>query len=356
MRQIALTFDLNEDWIGGSYYIQNLMYALGRLPEDEQPIITLISSEERSVDFIRETKYPKLEWVKAHEFTANPDQYGFDAIFPWSTPDQAYRTVSWIPDFQELHLPYYFAPDEIARRRHHHRQRFAGAGLVVSSEDVKSDVNRFYPGECPNTAVVRFATFNKFDDTRQQAVKEEYGLTGPYVMCANQVWVHKNHILVLKALAVLKERGVDVTVCFTGNESDYRVGNYSGFLKNLAKEWGIADRARFLGFIPRDDQLNLMKGADYIIQPSLFEGWSTVVEDAKAMGQYIVASDLGVHKEQLIQSGRLFPRHNPDALADIMQEFAQDPPAKNDPAVYEQAREDFGRNFIAAIDKFLPKT
>ncbi len=40
---------------------------------------------------------------------------------------------------------------------------------------------------------------------------------------------------------------------------------------------------RFLGFIDRGEQLQLMKNSIAIVQPSLFEGWSTVVEDTKAM-------------------------------------------------------------------------
>jgi len=42
-----------------------------------------------------------------------------------------------------------------------------------------------------------------------------------------------------------------------------------------------------------------MKNAQAVIQPSFFEGWSTVVEDAKSLNQHIIVSDLEVHKEQL---------------------------------------------------------
>lgn len=354
MKHIALVFELNENWIGGSYYIRNLISALGRLPEAEQPRITLLSNQSSSVEFAAKTNYPHLSWIKMEQFQKNPEDYPFDALFPWSQPDQNYRTVSWIPDFQELHLPYYFSPAEIATRRSHHRKRFATAGLVVSSHDVKNDVDRFYPAECDNVAVVHFASFDLFDASRLKEVKAQYGLPRSYVMCANQVWVHKNHIVVIKALALLKARGVDVTVCFTGNESDYRVGGYANLLRKMAKDWGVSENVKFLGFIPRDDQLALMKGAAYIIQPSLFEGWSTVIEDAKSMDQFIVASDLDVHKEQLQKSCRFFPRHNPEALAAIMLEYNLEPPIVADAGNYEEARRAFGRDFMAAVEAFLP--
>jgi len=356
MKTIGLTFDLNEGWMGGSYYIRNLISALNTLPKSEQPCLALLSSLPDSVRFAQEAGYQNMLWITPKQFAARPEDFPFDALFPWADPRQAYRTLSWIPDFQELHLPYYFSPTEIASRRHHHRLRFATAGLVVSSEDVKNDVARFYPGECDNVTVVHFASFDRFDESRLGEVKATYDITGPYVMCANQVWVHKNHILVIKALAILKARGVDVTVCFTGSESDYRVTGYNQFLRQMAAEWGVAQNVRFLGFIPRDDQLNLMKGAAYIIQPSLFEGWSTVIEDAKAMNQFVVASDLGVHLEQLEKNRRFFPRHNPDALAYIMQEFAATPPKVEGANTYVRARQSFGRDFIQAVNSLMPKS
>ncbi|PWR18215.1 glycosyltransferase family 4 protein [Zavarzinia compransoris] len=352
--KIAVIFELNEDWIGGSYYFRNLIAAFNFLREDEQPDIVLLSNQRESVDFMLQCGYPKLEWVELSEFERAPEQYPFDVIFPHPVANQSYRTVCWIPDFQELHLPYYFSQGEVANRRHHHRLRFKTAGLVVSSEDAKADVERFYPGECQNVEVVRFAAFDRFDPERLPEVRAQYGLPGHYVMCANQVWIHKNHIVVLRALALLKERGIDVTVCFTGSEKDYRVGGYIDLLKSRAAEWGLSENVRFLGFIPRADQLTLMYGADYVVQPSLFEGWSTVIEDAKSMGQFVVASDLAVHYEQLLENGRHFPRHDPKALADIMAEFAAEPPRKTSGADYDEARRSFARDFLKACRRFLP--
>lgn len=353
MKNIAIIFDLDENWIGGSYYFKNLISALGMLPEEEKPMLTLLSDKVESIEFMLETGYSKLGWIELSQFQEAPDNYPFDAIFPHPLAGQENRTISWIPDFQELHLPYYFSKEEIANRRHHHRLRFATGGVVVSSEDAKADVERFYPGECSNVAVVHFATFNHFDTSQLADVKSRYGLPERYIMCANQVWVHKNHVVVLKALALLKTRGIDVTVCFTGNESDYRVNGYIDVLKALTKEWGVADRVRFLGFIPREDQLVLMNGADYVVQPSLFEGWSTVIEDAKAMGQFVVASDLPVHFEQLKTYCRHFPRHNPHSLADIMAEYAYIPPERPTKAQYDEARLAFGRDFLRACTQFL---
>ncbi|MFM6026689.1 MAG: glycosyltransferase, partial [Dolichospermum sp.] len=50
-------------------------------------------------------------------------------------------------------------------------------------------------------------------------------------------------------------------------------------------------------------------------QPSLFEGWSTVIEDAKSLGKNLIASDLDVHLEQSPINCRFFNRSSAEELA-----------------------------------------
>jgi hypothetical protein len=58
-----------------------------------------------------------------------------------------------------------------------------------------------------------------------------------------------------------------------------------------------------------------MNHALAIIQPSLFEGWSTVVEDVKAMNQHIIVSDLNVHRDQLgVQAFYFNPNNENEAI------------------------------------------
>lgn len=73
-----------------------------------------------------------------------------------------------------------------------------------------------------------------------------------------------------------------------------------------------------MGFIDRGEQLCFMKNALVVIQPSLFEGWSTVVEDAKAMNQNLIVSSLNVHKEQLGNKGYYF---NPNDEKELMNQM-----------------------------------
>jgi hypothetical protein len=56
-----------------------------------------------------------------------------------------------------------------------------------------------------------------------------------------------------------------------------------------------------------------------VVQPSLFEGWSTVVEDARALGKRQFLSDIQVHVEQNPPNAVYFSPHSPEALARVIE-------------------------------------
>ena len=126
---------------------------------------------------------------------------------------------------------------------------------------------------------------------------------------------HKNHIVVLKAVKKIKEdHKINIQVLFSGKESDSRNPTYFEEIKQFVLENNLENNIKFLGFIDRKEQLCFMKNALAVIQPSLFEGWSSVVEDAKAMNQNLIVSSLNVHQEQLGNQAYYFNPSNQNEL------------------------------------------
>ena len=76
-----------------------------------------------------------------------------------------------------------------------------------------------------------------------------------------------------------------------------------------------------MGLIPRDEQLFLMKHAQAVLQPSLFEGWSTVIEDARSLQAPVIASNLPVNVEQLGPKGNYFKPHDDETLAEKLKDY-----------------------------------
>ena len=65
-----------------------------------------------------------------------------------------------------------------------------------------------------------------------------------------------------------------------------------------------------------------------VIQPSLFEGWSTVVEDARCLGKKMSLSDFPVHLEQNPPGSVFFERNSPQELANLIGEWWEKLPAR----------------------------
>ena len=78
-----------------------------------------------------------------------------------------------------------------------------------------------------------------------------------------------------------------------------------------------------LGVISRADQLQLMRHSQAVVQPSLFEGWSTVIEDARSLQVPVLASNLAVNQEQLGNGGTYFDPHKPDELAALLKDYPE---------------------------------
>ena len=89
-----------------------------------------------------------------------------------------------------------------------------------------------------------------------------------------------------------------------------------------------------------------MKHAQAVLQPSLFEGWITVIEDAKSLQAPVVASNIPVNIEQLGPNGVYFDPHDDKKLAELLANF----PERNindvfyDP--YEKRVQDAARDFL----------
>ena len=155
----------------------------------------------------------------------------------------------------------------------------------------------------------------------------------------------------------MKNIGIEVKIIFTGKEYDYRNPNYVIDLKKKVFNYNLENQILFLGFIDRIDQLILMKNATAVIQPSLFEGWSTVVEDAKALNQTIIASNISVHKEQLENYAYYFNPINPNELAKIILELTENTENKlKFDSNYNFNISNFAQNFSSILNQYLNET
>ena len=343
-KRLGLIFSYDEQWIGGTYYTINLIESFNCLDEEQKPEIVVFSNETDFSRLRKETSFPYLSYellnaaplfswqtifnkitlkILNRSFFKNQYKGKLDALFLFQECGylesvRMQKRIYWIPDFQDKHLPEFFSKEALVKKDN--RSNWIAknvSNLILSSESVYADWKKFYPEHTCCVRVVHFAvTHPKYEHISIEDLRHEYNLPEVYFFAPNQFWAHKNHIVLIKAAEELKKAGTPVVVAFSGKENDNRNPGYTESLKEYVSKNQLEDVVRFLGFLDRAEQLQLMKNARAIIQPSKFEGWSTVIEDAMAMNQPVIASDLDVNIEQLGAKGVFFEKEDSSDLAE----------------------------------------
>lgn len=338
---ISLWMAGNSGWMGGAIYTQNLARAIASLPLEERANIKLsiacLSSNLNLVKpilsyvdqvYIYGKLYLKICHSLAERLVFLPSQIfnplKIDFLYPTYVGTRyPYSWGGWIPDFQHHYFPEFFSKKEIDRRNVLHKKIADFAPVIIlSSQMAQSDFHHLYPKAASRTKVMNFVSYlePEYFEVNPQLIQEKYGLPDSFFLISNQFWKHKNHALVIEALGILKQRKIHPTVVCTGSLPNNNNSEYFSQLISRIEELDLGKQVRILGLIPRIDQIQLMRRCLAVIQPSLFEGWSTVVEDARALGKPMLVSDFPVHLEQNPPHTFFFERNNIEQLALLISE------------------------------------
>ena len=229
-----------------------------------------------------------------------------------------YRTAHWIADLQYAHYPEFLDP-QVLRDQERYLSAIARSAstVVVSSQFGASDCSRLFPSSRNRLYIMPFRVQLAQDLLPKESVQatRRYNLPGRFILISNQFWQNKNHRVVFEAVSKLKEQRLRINLVCTGHVYDHRLPKYSDTVHAMIHELGIADRVFLLGAIPRMQQVDLMRRAIAVVQPSLFEGWNTAIEEARAIGRRVIASNIPVHQEQSWERMSLFNPQDLDALA-----------------------------------------
>lgn len=350
--KIAIILAAGENWMGGIIYIQNLIKAIAALKKEEIELYLLVGSEQQSsfyegmgplvkeiclVDFLNVNLNNRLRWKIGSFIPSLEDrrlvnfvkQKQIDFVYPvplfagisW---DFSGDWVNWIPDFQHKYLPELFSQKEIkAREKMFARIIAKNSQVVFSSQTASDDFSTFYPQAKLDKYLLRFRSIPEedwfADNDLPQKISDKYNLPQDFFLVSNQFWQHKNHKLILESLILLKQKNIHPAIVCTGKPVDPRLPEYIEEIKTTIAQYQLEKQFIILGLIPRQEQIQLMRRCLAVIQPSLFEGWSTVVEDARLLGKTILLSDFPVHLEQNPPKVVFFQRQSATEMAERLE-------------------------------------
>lgn len=234
-------------------------------------------------------------------------------------------------DIQHIHYPENFSRRELQSRKiNYGASSLAADYMQASSEFMKADFLSY---------------FTKFKSKNIRKIHEGVDLKAFYSSNVNQstnfsrrhkkyflfpaqIWHHKNHMTVLKAIKILKERNREVTLILTG-------AKYSGWSKvetflQQNKELNIEYR----GVISFEKLSSLYADAFAVISPAIYESSSLPILEAIASRSIVVASDTNPNYElSEIFDIKLFKTLNPQSLANVLENLLD-----TDESVLEEVR------------------
>ena len=143
--------------------------------------------------------------------------------------------------------------------------------------------------------------------------KPKFELPEKYFFYPAQFWPHKNHICIVKAIAELKNKGIDAHVIFTGSDK----GN-KAFIQDTVNRLGVADLVHFAGFVTYEEMKYLYTHAQGTIFASLMGPNNIPPIEAVYLECPLIITDIPGHKEQMGEAALYFDGYNHLELADRM--------------------------------------
>lgn len=148
-------------------------------------------------------------------------------------------------------------------------------------------------------------------------------LASPFVLYPALTYSHKNHEVLLRALAHLAADRVDVALVVSGGP-----GPLDAKLDNLADKLGVGSRWHRLGRIPPAVLDGLYRQAVAMVFPSKYEGYGLPVVEAMVRGCPVVAADAGSLPEVVGSGGRLVDPDDVELWAGAIGELVGDADAR----------------------------
>lgn len=189
-----------------------------------------------------------------------------------------------MPEFPEVrNFNQFYARD------HYYQNHLSPAVVVLTdSEQLADNISRRYGVDRERLLPMPFAPapFLESEDIQNdEAVLNKYGLEKGYFFYPAQFWAHKNHIRILEALILLKERGIKFSVVFAGGDFGNR-----GYIERFANQNNLKEQVHFLGFVATDDMRGLYKGCKAVIMPTYFGPTNLPPLEAWMIGKPLIYS------------------------------------------------------------------
>jgi glycosyltransferase involved in cell wall biosynthesis len=162
----------------------------------------------------------------------------------------------------------------------------------------------------PNAAAPEFRPLSR--EAAAATVRERFRVPMPFVLSVGDLQPRKNQIGLIQAFARLVRAYPQLKhrLVLAGKETWF-----AGRVREAARESGVEDRIRFLGFVSDQDLLQLYNACDLFVFPSFYEGFGLPALEAMACGRAVVCANTTALPEVVDGAAIVCDPYNADEIA-----------------------------------------
>jgi glycosyltransferase involved in cell wall biosynthesis len=226
-------------------------------------------------------------------------------------------------DLQHLHFPEFYSLAKRLIREVVYRSFCKQATIVAAQSSwLKDDLIRHYKLPPGKVCVVPWApvlsAYPEPNAAELRSVQTLFDLPARFLLYPAQTWPHKNHLRLVDAVAILRDRhGLDVTIVCTGG----RVEPHFSAIRASIESRKLEARFRFPGFVTAVELNCLYRLCDGVVIPSLFESASFPLWEAFASDRPAACSRITSLPAQACGAALLFDPLQSEEIAGAIAEL-----------------------------------
>jgi glycosyltransferase involved in cell wall biosynthesis len=190
--------------------------------------------------------------------------------------------------------------------------------VIVSYEHIKEDIIRFFEKPMKQVHVVFLEMnnlwFEKFLNESELVDISKYSESRPFVLYPAATWAHKNHVGLLKACKILKDKGLEIKLLCTGH-----LTKHYERIKEVVNELNLERSVSFLGVVPDEALFSLYKNTIGVVVPTIYEAGSFPLMEAMLLRIPVICSNVTSLPETIGNSEYVFNPNDCNSIAEKLE-------------------------------------
>ncbi len=301
----------------------------GQEPEPKPPYARYSPRFHRAMRRIR-TQLKRITGGRRSPIGKSLAAQGVELLFcPFTAPTYVegnIPTVSVVLDLQHRELPQFFSLHEIGLRNDFMAELTRKADRIICiSEHTRKTVLKHLgipPERIHAVPICIQSRLSRPEPEKGLQYLKDFGIAKrPYMFYPANFWPHKNHSMLLTAYGMFLARNPHspIDLVFTG-----ALNGGEGRIRRAVSQMGLSKQVHFLGFVPEEKLAAVWFGCEFLIFPSLYEGFGIPVLEAMSIGKPVLCSDRTSLPEVAGDAALYFDPRNPQTLMESIEKITMD--------------------------------